>query len=157
LLNEAGGGASFSISALLLLIWRSGGNPISAEILAFFSMGGLLFLALLAVWLAWRGWFHGRDPHRNATDILALYLLQALNFRLWYTAWPFPFVLLDESHGRGIVWRRHTAVWFLYLTQLSPLITGHLWAYALGGNHLLMHALAIPFTFILPPCSRCSQ
>ncbi len=151
LVAEASAGAGFSIVALIFLAGSAAGYGITPTFVALLSRGGLALLVLTALWLAWRSWFYGRHPLRSGADITAVYLTQAFNFRLWYAAWPFPFVLLDETPGWVTRWRLHTAVWFLYLSQLSPLIVGHLWLYLFDRNHLTSHALVVAVMFGLSP------
>jgi hypothetical protein len=105
---------------------------------------------LLVVWLLWLGW-NGRSPLSAAADVLAAYSLQALSFRLWYSTWPFLWLLLeDESSEAQTTFRLRAGLWFLFTVQLSVLIYGHLRVYAFGGSQLAAHLIGIPFVFLLP-------
>lgn len=154
LVNEAGAGASFSVGTIYLLYVRDiAQQPITVEMLAAIAFLSMLFLALSGFLLLILTWFYGRSPLRATTDIFFAYILQALNFRLWYAAWPFPFLLLDvrpQGWGWGDIYRLHIGLWFLFLSQLSVIIYGHLWAYLFLGNDILTHLIGVPFTLILP-------
>jgi hypothetical protein len=134
-------------------------------------MIGLLVVLLL--WLMWRVG-NGRSPLCAAADSFTIYILTALNFRLWYTTWLFPWLLLDteqehrkahNSHGdtrregenlhspfiiHHSSFRLQAGLWLLLTTQLSVLIYGHLRSYVLGGDYLLAHLIGVPFVFGLP-------
>ncbi len=142
--SEASAGASFSLSALLLLLASWTGVSLTA-----IHINGLalVMVGLLIGGLAWSGWLvgHGRSPLKAAADSFAAYILTALNFRLWYTTWIFPWLIVDEENGR-----LRMGLWLLLTTQLSVLIYGHLRAYVLGGNYLLAHLVGLTFTFGLP-------
>lgn len=154
LVNEAGDGASFSLGTLYLVYVRDIlQQPITRELMDRISLLTFLFLGLTALFLSGLTWFFNRSPLRASADIFFAYILQALNFRLWYTAWSFPFLLLDyrtQGWGLGDVYRIHIGLWFLLLSQLSVVIYGHLWAYVLGVNDFYSHLLGVPFTLILP-------
>lgn len=154
LVNEAGSGASFSIGSLYLLYLRDYlEQPITSSIMGTIASLSLFFLALTALILCGYSWFRGRSPLRASADIFFAYILQALNFRLWYTSWSFPFLLLDydtQKWGLGDVYRIHIGLWFLFLSQLSPFIYAHLWVYLLNQNYLLTHLIGVPFTLLLP-------
>jgi len=144
LFQEATSGGGFSFSALFALLayrWRLG-LPVVAFIQAVTALFGLL-----ALWLLWRTW-RGRSPLRAAADVLVAYLAQAFKFRIWYTTWPVPWLLLDLE--KGYSWRLRAGLWLLLTGQLSVLIYGQVWALLLAKDHLLAHAIGVPFTFILP-------
>lgn len=146
LAREAGAGASFSPVTLLLLILR---NYQVEFRLAPFAAAGLILLTIGGVWLLWRV-SRGRAPQRAAADIYALYLLQALNFRIWYAAWLFPWLLLDESRSNLARGRLLAGLLFLLTSQLSVLIYSHIRRELLAGDQLAAHLLGVPFTFLLP-------
>jgi hypothetical protein len=112
---------------------------------------------LFALWLLWRAW-RGRSPLRGSADIFIGYMVQALSFRIWYAAWPFPWLLLDagdqqeENHvqAQSSRYRLRAGMWFLLLSQLSVVIYGHLRVYALGGDQALAHLIGVPIVFALP-------
>ena len=67
-------------------------------------------------------------PLRSTADIFFAYLLQALNFRIWYAAWPFPWLLLDAGTGPQTLparYRLRYGLWFLLTSQLSVILYGH--------------------------------
>jgi hypothetical protein len=171
--SEASAGASFSFSALLLLLAGKLGVRLTeasinglAVVMVGLLVGGLVRL----IWLVG----NGRSPLKAAADSFAAYILTALNFRLWYTTWLFPWLLLDTEqepreaqssrgdtlregenlHSSFIIhhssFRLRAGLWLLLTTQLSVLIYGHLRAYVLGGDYLLAHLIGLTFTFGLP-------
>lgn len=143
---EATARAGFSFATLIMLaVGRLGLGPS----IGYVTRGAAILFSLLALWLLWRTW-RGRSPVRAAADILAGYLVQAFNFRIWYAAWPFPWLLLDSKRGKGRCRRLSVGLWFLLTSQLSVLIYGHLWNYLLDRDHLVTHLLGVAFTFGLP-------
>jgi hypothetical protein len=100
------------------------------------------------VWLGWRG----RSPLRGAADIFAAYLVQALNFRIWYAAWPLPWLLLEEDKERVVSLspRLWVGLLFLLTSQLSVVWYAHVRIYGFGRDHLLAHLTGVPLTFLLP-------
>ncbi len=152
LIREAGGGGGFSPSALLVLeLRRLGYNP---SISLTTQIGTLLFL-LLAFFLLWVTW-RSRSQLKAAADIFAGYIIQAFRFRIWYAAWPFPWLILDRGNSadNDIVSRARLAagLTFLFTSQLSVLIYGQIRVELLGGSQLRAHRLGILFTFLLPVC-----
>jgi hypothetical protein len=109
----------------------------------------LLFLLYYA-WLSWRTW-HGRAPENAIPRAFFGYLLQALNFRIWYASWPFPWLILDarssEAHSQRAL---EAGVWFLLTSQLSVLIYGHIRLDLLGGDLLWSHVFGVVFVFFAP-------
>ncbi len=161
---EASGGASFSVSALILLAARFAGVSLTAAHLQGMTLLSLGILAAGFLWLLWLAW-RERPSIRSAADIFAAYILTALNFRLWYTTWLFPWLLLEDgrgdtqkkeriTHPSSLIphpsFRLHAGLWLLLTTQLSVLIYGHLRVYVLGGDYFLAHLIGVPFVFILP-------
>jgi hypothetical protein len=146
--EEAGHGGGFSPPVLFILLarqlgWNVGVRPVSVAATALFGAA--------ALWLLWRTW-HGRAPWRGSADIFAAYLAQALRFRIWYTAWLLPWLLLDvdETRPHRIDFRLWAGLLFLLAGQLSPLIYGHVRVYLLGRDQVLAHLIGVPFTFFLP-------
>lgn len=172
LLVEAGSGGEFSFLALIFLIAR---DMLGFEITAFSiqlatQVAAVLFL-LLAAWLLWRAW-RGRSPLQSTADIFAGYLVQSFVFRIWYTVWPFPWLVLDDSGNNDppaddgqrffslkrlamAEGRLYAGFWFLFTAQLSVLIYGQLRISLLQGQHLYAHLIGIPFTFLLPLLLAC--
>ncbi|NJN53455.1 MAG: hypothetical protein HC804_01110 [Anaerolineae bacterium] len=140
---------------LILLFIPEWGTLTMTQFSLVVNVGRLLFL-LLAGWLVWRTW-HGRAALRGAADSFFAYLLTAPAFRIWYAAWPFPWLLLDEAEKMGeevrpfaISYRLRLGLWFLLTTQLSVLIYGHLHVYLLDEASLPTHLIGVLFTFGLP-------
>jgi hypothetical protein len=144
LAREAGAGASFSPATLL---WFGGqllpGKPLS---LTTIGLAARLLFASFFLLLLWQTW-KGRPAERGTAEIFIAYLLQALNFRIWYAAWPFPWLLLD---GKERPYWLHVGLWFLLTSQLSVIIYGHIRVYLLGGQQAYSHLIGIPFTFLIP-------
>jgi hypothetical protein len=150
LLSEAGSGGGFSPLALIILELREWGFDPAIEQST--RLATLLFV-LLAIWLLWRAW-HGRSPLRAAADIFAAYIVQAFRFRIWYAAWPFPWLLLDHGSESGSTpaskARLVAGLTLLLTSQLSVLIFGHLRIEIFGASHLRAHRAGVLFTFGLP-------
>ena len=120
----------------------------------------IIFLAF-AVWLLWRTW-RGRPARRGVADLFLGYIAQALAFRIWYAAWPFPWLLLDagdnelpqtapsDAATRRAAYRLRAGLWFLLTTQLSVVLYGHVRSFVLGGDQVVAHLLTVPFVFLLP-------
>lgn len=152
LLREASSGPGFSPATLVLLLAGEWGQPITPEFIELVANLFRVPFGLLVVWLLWWGWRYGRSPLRAAADVLAAYSLQALSFRLWYSTWPFLWLLLDDENSAApTTFRLRAGLWFLFTVQLSVLIYGHLRVNALGGSQLAAHLIGIPFVYLLPP------
>jgi hypothetical protein len=143
LLSEAGGGGGFSPTTLFTLAAHRCGFAVPIKTVV--RVTAALFGAL-TVWLLWRTW-RGRSPTRSAADVLAAYLVQAFKFRIWYTAWPLPWLLLDLKDGFR---RLRVGLWLSLTGQLSLVIYGQLWGYLLGQDHLWTHLIGVPFVFLVP-------
>ena len=144
LAREAAGGGGFSPAVLLLLLAQRAAIPLSLDVVVAASTALFFSLALALLWLAWRG----RPAVRGAADIFIAYVATALTFRIWYTIWPFPWLLLDRRRGRRS--RLAGGLTFLLTAQLSVVIYGHLRVYLLRGDYLAAHLLGVPLTFLLP-------
>jgi hypothetical protein len=149
LVMEAAAGAGFSPATMYILIGQELGYAVSLEAVARVT---LLLFGLLLLWLLWRTW-RGRSAVRGTADIYFGYLLQALNFRIWYAVWPFPWLLLDagtQQRQPHVDFRLRYGLWFLLTTQLSVILYGHIRVYLLGGSQLLAHIFGVSFVFVLP-------
>ncbi len=143
LFQEAAGGAGYSPVALALLSARRLNLPLGlrdAVVLAWILFG-LFFVSAM-----WRTWC-GVSPGRTTADLSAAYLVQAANFRIWYAAWPFAWLVFEEDSGRE---RLVAGTVFLISAQFSVLIYGHLRVELFGGDHLWAHLLGVPLVFLLP-------
>ena len=143
LLREAtdGGGFSPAVWLYFALGQRVGIETIGAVLRGLF--------ALFAVWVLWRGW-RGRAARRGAADLAFGYLAQALSFRIWYSVWPFPWLLLDGAGDRAAAYRLRAGLWFLLLAQLSVVFYGQ-WRVAVwGGDQVMTHLVGVPLVFGLP-------
>ncbi len=143
LLREAtdGGGFSPAVWLYFALGQRVGIETIGAVLRGLF--------ALFAAWVLWRGW-RGRAARRGAADLAFGYLAQALSFRIWYSVWPFPWLLLDGAGDRVAAYRLRAGLWFLLLAQLSVVFYGQ-WRVAVwGGDQVMTHLVGVPLVFGLP-------
>jgi hypothetical protein len=151
LVREATSSAGFSPAVWSYMLL---GRQLSIE-----AIGGALraLFVVFVLWLLWRAW-RGRSPLRGAADSFFGYMAQALSFRIWYAAWPFPWLLLDAGEKDGAAgaearspdYRLRVGLWFLLLSQLSVIVYGHLRVYVLGGDQTAAHLIGVPFTFLLP-------
>lgn len=156
-LARTAGGSGYSPLAALLLATRWMDVPVNWSRAA---AAGMLALAVVALWLAWRTW-RGRSPLRAAADINVAFPLLSLGFRIWYAAWPFPWLVLDtpgaqvgETSDAGDRWvrefRLRAGVWYLATTQLSVLIYGPIRLALLGQSRTWGHLFGVAFAFGLP-------
>ena len=147
LVSEATGGAGFSPAVWVYMVLR---RRVSIETI---GTGTQVLFALFALWLVWLG-LRGRAALRGAADIFFGYLAGALNFRIWYAVWPFPWLLLDAARASAdaerAAYRLRVGLWFLLLAQLSVVIYGHIRVFALGGDQVAAHLLGVPIVFGLP-------
>jgi hypothetical protein len=151
LIQEAATMASFSPTATLILASHALDFDLALTFRRVAGFATLLFLCLV-LWLLWKTW-RGRSAVRGTADIYFGYLLQALNFRIWYAAWPFPWLLLDAGTGRqkpGAAFRLGYGLWFLLASQLSVVLYGHIRVYLLDGSQLFAHILGMILVFVLP-------
>ncbi len=140
----------FSVAVMLSFIASLFGQPVTQTLLSTIGLPLTITAVIMGIWLLWRTW-QGRVPERRAADIFGLYIWQALGFRIWYAAWPFPWLLLDTPNGDSrLTYRLRVGLWFLLTSQLSVLIYGHLRIYALNGSQAAAHLIGVPFTFGLP-------
>jgi hypothetical protein len=147
LLEEAGAGASFSPLTLIILLTREFDLPISFTEIA--QLATALFL-LLYCWILWRTW-RGRTAERSVAIAFWGYIFQALNYRIWYASWPFPWLLLEAFDGdRSDIRLLQAGIWFLVTSQISVIIYGHIRIFLLGGDILFAHLIGVLFVFILP-------
>ena len=160
LLREIAAVPGFSFAVMLLFIGQLFGQPVS--LLNTIGVVLTVTAVVIGIWLLWRTW-QGRSPLRSTADIFATYILQALSFRIWYAAWLFPWLLLDDagmeldgnagtelSRSVRLGYRLRVGLWFLLTSQLSVLIYGHVRIYALGHSQIAAHLIGVPFTFGLP-------
>jgi hypothetical protein len=156
-LARTASGVGYSPVAVLVLVAQQLGFAPDRTLLAAAAM---LALALVALWLAWRTW-RGRSPLRAAADINVAYPLLSLGFRIWYAAWPFPWLVLDapeaqtgparDAKNRWMAeFRLRAGIWCLLTTQLSVLIYGPMRIALLGQSVYLAHLIGVPFAFGLP-------
>lgn len=149
LAREAGDVIGFSVPVML---WFGSRQRIAVET---FALVGMVGFAIFYLWLLWRTG-HGRAGARSTADAFAGYLLQARSFRIWYAAWPFPWLVLDAAAPESGEIRPYTGYrlragfWLLLTAQLSVVIYGHIRIAWLDGQHALAHLIGVPFTFLLP-------
>ena len=148
LLNESSFGG-FSLTTLVILAGRRIGFGLAANPVT--RLAQILFLGF-ALWLWWRIW-HGRSAVRSAADMFFGYIYTAFSFRIWYTTWPFPWLILDGKNEAGdgrVAYRLRYGFWLLLTAQLSVIIYGHIRVYLLSGDQTAAHLIGVPFTFLLP-------
>ena len=142
LIDESQSGTIFSPGAYLFWLGEANGRPLELPML---GRGASLILgtgALILFWLTWRG----RLAVRGAADIFTVYLFTALRFRIWYTTWPFPWLVLDPDNPP----RLYTGLWLLLLSHLSVIHYGHLRVAWLDDDMPLAHFIGVPIIFGLP-------
>ena len=156
-LVRAAGSTGYSLLAAITLAAQQLGFVPDRNVLA---AAGILALVLVALWLAWRTW-RGRSAQRAAADINVAYPLLSLGFRIWYAAWPFPWLVLDApdvpadptraARDRWMAeFRLRAGIWYLLTTQLSVLIYGPVRIALLGQSLYLAHLIGVAFAFGLP-------
>lgn len=138
LLAEASDNGGFSPLTLIVLSLQRLKIPLS---IAPIVQGSLLIFAMTALWLLWSH----KKAERGVKNLFATYLATGFTFRIWYPAWLFPWLLLDEE-GRYVP----AGATFLLTAQLSVLIYGHLRFYLLQRDQFQAHLIGIPFTFLIP-------
>jgi hypothetical protein len=150
LLGEASSGGGFTPLAWFILEARQAGLEMAAGPSIRILSALFVALAIGLMWLTWRG----RAALRAVSDVFVGYILQAFRFRIWYAAWPFPWLVLDrgqadrrDATSKG---RLAAGVTFLLTSQLSVLIYGQVRTELLGNSHLRAHRVGIAFTFVLP-------
>lgn len=148
--REATGGAGFSLA---VWVYVALGQRVAVETIGLVLR--LLFLGF-ALWLVWLG-ARGRSALRGAADVFYGYVVTALNFRIWYAVWPFPWLILDAGQhaehtdtASAADYRLRLGFWFLLTTQLSVVVYGHLRVFVLGGDQGLAHLIGVPLVFGLP-------
>lgn len=149
LAREAGGGAGFS-PAVWVYVALGQRLPIEtiALVLQILFVGFSLGLVRLGA--------RGRSALRGAADVFYGYVTTALNFRIWYAVWPFPWLILDAGQHANrpdtipADYRLRVGLWFLLTTQLSVVVYGHLRVFVWGGDQGLAHLIGVPFVFGLP-------
>ena len=143
LLFEAGDVVGFSPSALLILMGQRAGIP---HIYAVLNQTTMWLLLASALGIFGWAWFKNR-PICGITNLFGAYLGLALSFRLWYTAWLLPWLIVEEGKSN---WRLNAGILLLLTAQLSVFIYGHLWRTILGRDLLWSHLFGVLFTFALP-------
>ncbi len=169
LLVEAGSGGEFSFLALLFIVPRDIFNftitAFSIQLATQIAAGLFLIVAAVLMWRTWRG----RLALRGTADMFAGYLVQSFVFRIWYTAWPFAWLVLDTAEDgeadndrffsirrlKTAEGRLYAGFWLLFTAQLSVLIYGHIRTGLLLGQHFYAHLIGVPFTFLLPLILAC--
>jgi hypothetical protein len=143
LLREATDSGGFSPAVWLYFAL---GQRVDIEVIGAILRG--LFL-LFTGWVLWRGW-RGRPARRGAADLAFGYLAQALSFRIWYSVWPFPWLVLDGTDDAAAAYRLRAGLWFLLLAQLSVVFYGQVRVAVWGGDQVITHLIGVPLVFGLP-------
>lgn len=147
LLREASVGGGFSLQALAILLAHHYEFKLSIRLL---SQIALIAFGLAVLWLFWASWHGRRHPLRGAADIFYAYVLQAMSFRIWYTVWSFPWLILDTEEGESAESRLLFGTSLLLTSQLSVIIYGHLRVHYFHDQFLKPHLIGVPITFGLP-------
>lgn len=142
LMREVAIGGGFSPATLFWFLDQRLGQGVSGSRV---GQAGTLLFAVVALGLLWRSW-RGRSILRGAADTILAYLATAITFRIWYSIWPFPWLLLERKGGRRLAF----GLWFLLTAQLSVVIYGHVRVHMLDESMYHAHLLGVPFTFGLP-------
>jgi hypothetical protein len=150
MVREAAGGAGFSPATFVYFALQEAGLDVPIQTIGTVFLS--LFLVAYAVFV-WRTW-RGGTVARGAAAAFGGYILQALNFRIWYAAWPFAF-LIDDAAERNeadlpLTYAVRAGFWFLLTSQLSVIIYSHLRIFLLDERHAQAHLIGVPFTFLLP-------
>lgn len=141
LVFEASDAAGFSPGVTVLLVANR--FAVNLPVATVSSVGLVVFLAFSG-WLLWRTYQH-RSAIRAAADVFVGYIATAITFRIWYAAWPFPWLVLDSSLPR-----LYAGLTFLLTAQVSVVIYGHIRAELLQGDQTAAHLIGVPFTFGIP-------
>lgn len=142
LVSETQAGGAFSPTIFIYFIDK-GTDAITLDLARLFEVGTPTFVAIACVMVIWT--FFGRNPLRASADTYLAYLLTALNYRIWYALWIFPWVLIDETSE----FRLRVGYLFLITSQLSVVLYGHLRAYVFGSGSTA-HLIGVPFVFLFP-------
>jgi hypothetical protein len=151
LVEEAEGGLGFSPITLVFFVVRE-----ALDLTPSFALLSRILVSLFGLFAIWLLWWtlRGRSPLRGAADIFAGYVIQALNFRIWYASWPLPWLILDRERSERqdsiSTARLGAGLAFLLTSQLSVIIYGHVRVWVLGGSNFAAHLIGLPFTFLLP-------
>jgi hypothetical protein len=150
LAREAAGGAGFSPATFFYFALQEAGFDVPIQTIGTLFLGLFLLVYAAFVWRTWRG----GPVARGAAGAFGGYILQALNFRIWYAAWPFAF-LIDDAAERDqaatpLTYAMRAGFWFLLTSQLSVIIYSHLRVFLLDESHAQAHLIGVPFTFLLP-------
>jgi hypothetical protein len=126
LASEATENVGYSPTVALWLVLDKRGQAPAMEGIDLLATG--LFVGV-AAWLLWRTW-RGREALRSAADVFFAYLATSLTFRIWYSIWPFPWLLLERQPGRRLV----GGLTFLLAAQLSVVVYGHIRVFCLPAT-----------------------
>lgn len=147
LVTEASASVGFSPGVLFVLVGQRltllADVELAVEIGTAASLSLFGLLTLLLLWRTWRG----MPVTKSIAATFAAYLVLAFTFRIWYSAWPFLWLILDRDGDRRWL---SAGFWFLLTAHLSVIVYGHLRVYALAGDLVVAHLIGVPFTFVLP-------
>jgi alpha-1,6-mannosyltransferase len=142
LLREASEAPGFSPLTVIWLVAERNELALDIELLGLIGIG--LFVALYA-WLLRVTW-QGRPAVSAIAGAFGGYLLTALAFRIWYTAWVFPWLLLEQRPGRRLA----GGLALLLAAQLSVVVYGHVRVFLLDYEQAEAHVIGVLLVFGLP-------
>lgn len=93
----------------------------------------------------------GRRSEAGVADTFFLYVLTAARFRIWYPVWILPWILVDQGGSpRAGEARLRVAYLFLWTSQISVVLYGHLYVEWLNRSRAAAHLIGVPFVFLVP-------
>ena len=143
LFEEAGASGGFSPLVMAYFI----GQQVDSLAFDFVPAARILSFVFIGIAIFFAGWTgFGREASRSSADSYFAYLLTALKFRIWYTLWVFPWLLLDHSSEKRLLF----GFLLLVTSQLSVVHYVYGLRFVYGGSMPIAHFIGIPFVFGVP-------
>jgi uncharacterized protein (TIGR03382 family) len=93
----------------------------------------------------------GGRPEVGLAETFFLYVFTAARYRIWYSVWIFPWALMDLGGSTLLTETRlRFACVFLWTSQVSVVIYGHIHVEWLDHSRAASHLIGVPFVFGLP-------